>query len=388
MLEKRQLNQDYLEFLIENKIIESADLEYKRDLPGYKDSEKKDFFKDVASMANAHGGVILFGIEQQDGYPISVRGLDIQNMDAERNRFEQSINAVIEPRIPNFNIDFVPLSNGHVVMALSIERSWLGPHWVNFDKSRSFWVRGLGGKREMDWRELKVAFLQNEQQIERIRKFRKNRIEKLLERNTVFIINSGALVVLHLIPLGVFEDFMYINFKDQNLQHKFEPLSASAYNRRYNFDGYVTYRLGDKGQCMYYTQLYRTGVLEAVDTMMLMPIDSDTHPTIPNIAFERVIVSAVSKYLDGFKTLGIRGSIMGSLTLMGVKGYGMPRDNRFRFERHYIDRDVLELPEVLFDNESTDPYRIVQPWFDSLWNACGYERCLNYDENANYLYKE
>ena len=31
-----------------------------------------------------------------------------------------------------------------------------------------------------------------------------------------------------------------------------------------------------------------------------------------------------------------------------------------------------------------DPYRIMRPIFDAVWNAGGYERDLNYDEEGNW----
>lgn len=42
--------------LIDNAVSESRTLDYKRDLPGDSDSEKREFLSDIASLANAAGG--------------------------------------------------------------------------------------------------------------------------------------------------------------------------------------------------------------------------------------------------------------------------------------------------------------------------------------------
>ncbi len=48
--------------LRENGVPESRTLEYKQQLPGTTEPEKEEFLRDVSAMANASGGVIVFGI--------------------------------------------------------------------------------------------------------------------------------------------------------------------------------------------------------------------------------------------------------------------------------------------------------------------------------------
>ncbi len=54
-----------------------------------------------------------------------------------------------------------------------------------------------------------------------------------------------------------------------------------------------------------------------------------------------------------------------------------------------IDRDTLVLPEVFIEdyesiiNES-EVARTLRPIFDAIWNACGFERSYNYDEDGNW----
>ena len=49
-----------------------------------------------------------------------------------------------------------------------------------------------------------------------------------------------------------------------------------------------------------------------------------------------------------------------------------------------INRDVLPIPEVYIEDSHINFHSILRPIFDSLWNTCGYERCLHYDNIDNY----
>jgi predicted HTH transcriptional regulator len=45
---------------------EYEDLDWKRALPPDDERKKKDFAKDVAAMANTHGGLIVFGVQESN----------------------------------------------------------------------------------------------------------------------------------------------------------------------------------------------------------------------------------------------------------------------------------------------------------------------------------
>ncbi|MBU7009184.1 MAG: hypothetical protein HXS46_00730 [Theionarchaea archaeon] len=59
----------------------------------------------------------------------------------------------------------------------------------------------------------------------------------------------------------------------------------------------------------------------------------------------------------------------------------MATDRRSLLEEvHTIDRDVLALPEIMIENYDIIARDILKPCFDSIWNACGFPRSLNYNE--------
>jgi len=43
------------------------------------------------------------------------------------------------------------------------------------------------------------------------------------------------------------------------------------------------------------------------------------------------------------------------------------------------------LPEVVVDDYGKEPAKVLKPLFDMVWNAWGYPRSLNYDEQDNWV---
>ncbi len=53
-------------------------------------------------------------------------------------------------------------------------------------------------------------------------------------------------------------------------------------------------------------------------------------------------------------------------------------------EVHTIDRDILQLPEVMLQNYDEKAENVLKPCFDSIWNACGFRGSFNYNEKEEW----
>ena len=71
----RSVSKADIEHLIANQVVESKQLEYKRELPARSDGAKKEFLADVSSFANASGGDIIFGLQAESDDGASVLSL-------------------------------------------------------------------------------------------------------------------------------------------------------------------------------------------------------------------------------------------------------------------------------------------------------------------------
>lgn len=78
------------------------------------------------------------------------------------------------------------------------------------------------------------------------------------------------------------------------------------------------------------------------------------------------------------------------LSLLGVSGYTMSvsREHLVIFgidEEYPIDRNDLILPEVMVETFDVDVAQVLRPAFNAIWNATGWPRCMNYDEEGQRL---
>src|ERR1700730_4029747 len=87
---------------------EGRTIEFKRELPGPRDSDRKEFLADVSSFANATGGDLIYGVEEKDGKATAAAGLTITNVDAEVLRLDQMIRSGISPRLAGCQVQPVP----------------------------------------------------------------------------------------------------------------------------------------------------------------------------------------------------------------------------------------------------------------------------------------
>lgn len=382
-----KIDLDDLNNLVQNAVLEGKTVEYKEQLPEGSDSDRKEFLADVSSFANTSGGDLIFGITTDHGVPKILTGIEVTNIDAEKLKYEEIIRNGLEPRI-NFSIHTVEVSPQRVIIIFRINRSWIGPHRVIFKGHDKFYSRNSAGKYSLDTSELRIAFNLSQTLIEKITKFKADRIFQLCADNTPVPFYEGGKIVLHLIPVESFnpEYKVDLNTISDNFA-KLEPIYSSGWNHRINLEGVLSYSGGRNDKSHSYVQLYRNGIIEAVEGLMLSPDDGRKY--IPSIAYERELLKSLAGYLGVLKDLSISPPILIFLTFIGIKDFEMAVDrSRFWGNDYYkIDRDILQLPEVFIESYNTEPQDILRPLFDLIWNACGYTHDYNFDEQGNWIAK-
>ena len=365
-----------LQALLDNQVPEGKSLEYKQILPAASDSDRKEFLADVSSFANATGGHLIFGIAESSGAPTELCGLDASDPDAEIRRLESMIQNGIAPRIPGISTRAIALVTSRIVIIIQIPRSFGSPHMVTFKGHSRFYSRNSAGKYPLDVTELRTAFALSETTSERIRDFRLERLARVVSGETPAPLKEGAKIVLHVIPLSAFEPGTKFDLKSLGSHAiRVEPMNTTSWSHRFNFDGVL-------GYCPHsYLQVFRNGIIEAVDALLLD--DRRGQRTIPSIAYEEELLEALPRFLSIQKELGVDPPLFIMLTLLGVKGYAMTV-GFLGHDIHPIDRDTLMVPEVMIDRFDTSPAELMKPIFDAVWNATGFSRSMNYDENGKW----
>jgi len=375
-----------LKQLQSNAVSEGKTIEYKKLLPTNSYADRKEFLADISSFSNASGGDLIFGILEENGSPKSIDGLEIESVDEEIRKYENIIRDGIEPRII-FATRAVNVSGKKNIFIFRVNKSWVEPHRVIYEGHDKFYSRNSAGKYALDTNELKSAFNLSQTLTEQINKFKTERITQLISDNLPLLFYDGGKIVLHLIPLESFSPNYRIDLNPIiNEPAKLKPIYASGWSYRINLEGVLSYSGGRNDKSHSYIQLYRNGIIEAVEGLMLSAEREKKY--IPSVAYEIELIKSLREFLNLTKELGINMPIVIFLTLIGVNGYEMAVDRmRFWGDYYKIDKDILQLPETLIESYNTEPKDILRPMFDLVWNACGFKRSYNFDEAGNWTAK-
>jgi hypothetical protein len=379
-----------IEALLNNEVAESKTLEYKREI-----SSNEKLLAGVSALANTVGGDFIIGIEAKDGIPINLKGVSFSNADDEILRLEQILQTGLEPRLQSQNIKNIQSPNGDNFIFIRVNRSWIAPHRIKCkdkDYNDKFYGRHSSGKYPMDVSELRTVFMLTEQLTERIKNFRRERIQKIQSNEEIpALLNEGGKIILHLLPLNAFATSDVFDIFELNKKIQFSPISSNSWDKRINLDGIVVSRRVDSSTNSY-TQVFRNGCIEAVNCLSWNEDDKDYSSRYD----EEQIIKALSEYQNFYSDLGIELPIYFFLTIVDIKDYKFHLDDDFHRiyevqyrmrgdDKPFIDRNNLMLPDITIQNLDLPAAEILQPAFNLIWNSVGFTRDFNYDENGKWI---
>lgn len=379
-----------LQHLIDESILEMKTLEYKRDLPGRSDGDKKEFLSDVSSFANTNGGDLIYGIREENHYPKELVGVIVTDVDQEIRRLDGIIRDGVRPRIPNISIQPIRISDYRFVFVVRIPKSWLNPHMVTIGNSSKFFARASNGKYQLDVDQIRSAFSISDSKITRIKEFVQTRVSEILSNNYPLPMNDYPKICMHIVPLSSIELQMPDNFEVISTIPIF-PLCSSGANPAFTADGFLSYSGGqDSSSSRGYVLVFRSGAIEAASSFLS---EYDKDPVLPVTYLENQIMGGIKNYTKILKYLKIEPPAYIFIHLFGVKGLGLPRSGPFIGIRSIpIQKDFIALPSIeilIFGIEDDDEEcnylaSIVKLPFDALANAVGLPRSISYDNQGNW----
>jgi predicted HTH transcriptional regulator len=118
---------ELLSAAVEAGIVETDDLDWKRDLPPPKELPKADFPKDIAAMANSGGGMIVYGVVEQ--HKAAAGRADTGDLTEvhERSLHSAAITAITPPV---FGLEVYRLGIDPRAVAVVVPGSVDGPHLI------------------------------------------------------------------------------------------------------------------------------------------------------------------------------------------------------------------------------------------------------------------
>ncbi|HZT08768.1 MAG TPA: GAF domain-containing protein [Chloroflexota bacterium] len=160
------------------------------------------------------------------------------------------------------------------------------------------------------------------------------------------------------------------------------PLGRQVTADSINFDGVMTCE--KTTECVRaYAQGFWAGQVEMVDALLLsVRVDGRRH--IPTRALEDSLIRAVDLCRLYYDKLDVPPPYSVGLSLLGIRGYRLAVEDWLWSEmtNHSIERADLIFPETMIEDRAAPSAAICRPIFDMLWNACGFQRCLDYDASG------
>ena len=331
-----------IQHLVEEGTPEKRTLEFKVELPGTKESEKKEFLADVSSFANAVGGDLIFGVATTDGRATAAPGVTAQNVEKEVLRLDQIIRSGINPRVVGLQIQRVPgLQNGPAIV-IRIPRSWQGPHIVSYQQHFRSFSRNAVGKFPMDVSDIRAAVLNAGSTEERIRMFRTDRLARIGAAETPVHLTSTKLICVHSAPFTAFSGAGQVDLARAVSQTDLlEPLYSHGWSApRFNVDGLYTHSTVREGSTNY-LQLFRNGTVEAVDARML-PSPSPYPDAVPSVRFPEELFAYVTRLMRLYHLIEVEPPYALFVSLVGVRGIRLTADRRMHLNLQPLDRDVSD----------------------------------------------
>lgn len=386
--ELKEITEADLLKLITDPVREGRTIEYKVELNLKSDDAKRKFLASIASFANAAGGDFVLGMKT-DGtdkaLPVALQPLANFNPDADVLMLQEIIRRHIEPKV--FTVDFQPVSiNGGHVLVIRIRKTWAGAHMVTYNDDCRFYTRSQGGRSLMNVPEIRSAFTLAETTREKINRFRLERLSNIFAGEAPVTLNEGGIIALHLCPLRSFDPAYLADLEAVSRKPwEFPTMYVRSTNAGYDFDGFLSAHRPE-GVSSGYSFAFRNGCLESVDAGIIT-VRNDK-PIINGELFDTHLVEHTAALFKVLRMIGAEPPVVLMLSLANVKGYTIWAGQFVDYDHtRPIKRDQLLLPAILVESIEMDTgtsATLLKPLLDSVWNACGFPRSLNYNSKGEW----
>lgn len=375
LFDMKNITKEQLQDLIDNKVFENKELEYKDysftdgKMP---DKQKDKFMKEVAAFANTNGGTIIIGMQEDENrlpIKLSGAGLSIKEFDNWLSSFRQLVLSRVRPHLHGIECVPVELSESNIAIVIYVPKSYARPHSFWDGNKDEFFMRYANGITYMDIDDLRKEFLYGSSVQDKIRRFRRDRVSMIALNECVGNIGNKAKIVFHIIPEWSFELGNRVNLLELQNNTRFRPIYGSSWGYRYNADGYCIYRDNETKMIEGYTQVFHNGIIEAVEVELMS--ERGEKQVYEWSQMQLVCIGALIEYGDMLERLHIPKPWHILATILNAKDYVA----KFGWGRlsSPIERDLIYSLDGLC-TEDIQMKEASKPVFDSLSNAFGFAK--------------
>lgn len=380
--------------LIHARAAETNVIEYKRDTYGNAHKDYSEFLADVSSLANTSGGDLIVGVDAPNGIPAKPAPFS-GNVDAEILRLESMARGGLQPRV-SLACRSIGTDGGHFLI-IRVARSYNPPHRIIRENSNRFWARSSAGKYEPNVDELRNLFMLAPRIADRTRDFRISRLARIAAGDAPVTLMYPDAVVLHIVPFSAFDRDppLPIAALERNYS-AFSPMgSQSSMGIKINFDGLLTVANADrsKGEERAYVQLFRGGIVEAVDRLYAR---ASGEPLIPVAQTDNTIVSNSMRLMRDLTSINVDppyAVLVSFLTPERSRFNLAPRGSEsayYDYMGSYTDRAQYDFKEAIFDSVPADfdaCASLMRPSLDQIAQAGGSSASPSFDKVGAFMHR-
>jgi hypothetical protein len=374
-----------LEALVAAGAREGTGLEFKEAMYQRRDpGHVRELLRDVASIANAVGGVLLIGM-REDGDGTAIQLMPINDAEAEANRLITLCNTHIEERIPGLRAARVPIPGGDVIV-VRIPTSYRKPHMIKFEGLTDFWIRHDRQKSRMSIAEIRSAIMATEDLTMKVEQFIADRRHAvwsppkaeltyalmatplLLEDGRVDISNPRLRALLQAVPT-------YRAAGGANISSDYARIRPTLHGVRAAEEDTTT------------LEVFRTGHVEFILLDRFMVAEHPDGRRIKAWAVAELIRNFVF-FVEALRRLHGGGDVyLLTVSLWLCGGLAMPERLIGRFgegrTNTFTDgRDLMLDPIHCAIDENPD--HTTKRLLDRLWNAFGFDQCRFFDGDGRF----
>lgn len=230
--------------------------------------------------------------------------------------------------------------------------------------------------------------------VKRMRRFHHDRILQITTGELRLHGSScNDFLLVHFLPEDVFSNeagVADIRIEPARLKEVGElipPLGGRGGYSRFNVDGFLNHDGHEIVDA--YTLLFRDGRAESLMPSIRIPMDRTSDGSGPcavrDSCIEQGVLKTTKAYLAGLEQLDLNGPVWLFSCIVNCKDVHICTDWGFRgLSRNAMDRSPCFLPQLRFEQPVAEVEAVIRPWCDLLWQAFGFERSFNFDENGNW----
>ena len=348
---------------------ESQILEYKREPYKRNDEETREMLRDITSIANAFGGDLIIGMEE-DTNGSALQLIGIWNPEEESQRIVSSCLSNISEHISGLRIHPVLLQDGSSVLVVRIPRSLRAPHMITFRGLNQFWIRHDRQKSPMSIHEIKDTCLKIEGLMEKLERFLAKRRQDILEDigDIPYYIFSVTPLYVGTTAINIHDKILHGLLENPPNFSKNGQMSIGRGSSRFTLHGLCIQYLQHQNFPMFF-QIFRNGHLEfwlKAERLLDTPPERK-HFDMRYLSIFSFIYIFLAKQV--FMHIGLTDPIIVSTSLYNIKGW-MLLNGEWR--KNHLEIDHLQFPSLSPVKSTT------MECLNRIFQAFGYEAAHDY----------